>query len=512
MRDIFEDELEAKPQRDACLKRLKSTSVAVVGGGLAGLIAARRLGQLGIKKVTLFEARKQVGGRVLSTPNFSSGRITEEGAELIGSFHTRWLALAQEYGMTVISRMDGDLYEKAGLNVRLALDKLLSREEIRQLDSDLEKVLTLIANKATEITDPSQPWLQPSLQVYDRTSVAVALTDALTRLGFPTRGRLWMALEFLLVNNEVAPLDKMNYLGLLCKVKAGQKPAPGRSDINLMGYWNELEIFRCSEGCQKLATEIANEARVKYGARILSGTAVTHIDLSRKGARLGFKRVLRPDGTVAPGAPTIFNADYVVLTVPPTVWDRITITAEGKSAQPEVEIGQLGMGPAVKFFSFFNKRFWIKNKSAPFGGSSSIGQVWEGTDNQTKLDHQEVVLSVFAGPILKSPRGPRAPTRDEFKNGLNQLYPGYAGSLVNTLFTDWPNIPFIKTGYASPTIGQIFRIRDKLLKPFHGRLFFAGEHTQMDFFGYMEGALRSGERAAEKVCEQVCPMRVCRVA
>src|SRR5262249_4292323 len=160
-----------EPQRDACFKRLKSTSVAVVGGGLAGLIAARRLGQLGIK-VTLFEARKQVGGRVLSNPNFSKGRITEEGAELIGSFHPSWLALAQQYGMTVISRMDGDLYEKAGLNVRLALDKLLSREEIRQLDGYIGRVLKLIAEKATAITDPSQPWLQPSLQVYDNMSVA----------------------------------------------------------------------------------------------------------------------------------------------------------------------------------------------------------------------------------------------------------------------------------------------------------------------------------------------------
>ena len=40
------------------------------------------------------------------------------------------------------------------------------------------------------------------------------------------------------------------------------------------------------------------------------------------------------------------------------------------------------------------------------------------------------------------------------------------------------------------------QVGEKLNKPFHDRLFFAGEHTQMDFFGYMEGALRSGERAA----------------
>ena len=73
----------------------KQTRVAVVGGGFAGLMAARWLGLSGFD-VTIFEARNQVGGRVLSNSTFSRGRITEEGAELIGSFHTTWLKLARE--------------------------------------------------------------------------------------------------------------------------------------------------------------------------------------------------------------------------------------------------------------------------------------------------------------------------------------------------------------------------------------------------------------------------------
>jgi uncharacterized protein with NAD-binding domain and iron-sulfur cluster len=35
-------------------------------------------------------------------------------------------------------------------------------------------------------------------------------------------------------------------------------------------------------------------------------------------------------------------------------------------------------------------------------------------------------------------------------------------------------------------------------------IFFAGEHTQMDHFGYMEGALRSGERAARQLMQHAC--------
>ncbi len=72
------------------------------------------------------------------------------------------------------------------------------------------------------------------------------------------------------------------------------------------------------------------------------------------------------------------------------------------------------------------------------------------------------------------------------------------------MLVDWTRQPFIGTGYASPRIGQVLTIGKELNEPFLGRLFFAGEHTQMDHFGYMEGAIRSGERAAGVLLDQVC--------
>jgi monoamine oxidase len=76
------------------------------------------------------------------------------------------------------------------------------------------------------------------------------------------------------------------------------------------------------------------------------------------------------------------------------------------------------------------------------------------------------------------------------------------------MLVDWSRQPFIRTGYSSPRVGQVFTIGKELNEPFQGRLFFAGEHTQMDHFGYMEGAVRSGERAARLLVDQVCrPLR-----
>ena len=84
----------------------------------------------------------------------------------------------------------------------------------------------------------------------------------------PTDERLWKMIEFKLVNDEVAPLDEMNFLGLLCKVRGGQGERFGAELAQpiRMGYWDELEIFRCADGCQTLATKMAEEIQTKkYG-------------------------------------------------------------------------------------------------------------------------------------------------------------------------------------------------------------------------------------------------------
>ena len=436
------EELFGELESDPCDQRLKGIRVAVVGGGLAGLRAARELGRRGIK-VTVFEARKEWGGRVLSNTMFSNGRITEEGAELIASFHTRWLALARKYKMTVVSRTDGHLDERAGLSERRTLDRPLSLTEMWSVEKEAAKrALFPIASLAATIEHADLPWRQPALKKFDDMSVATALRK-LFKVN-PSE-RVWKQLIFQLVNTEVAPLEEMNFLALLCKVKGAQS-VKFRSDgpyAKLMRYWNELEIFRSVDGCQEMAVKMVDEIRTRYGATVLLKTAVTHIDLSKQRVKVGFKKVILPDGTLAPQPPDVFLCDYVILAIPPSVWPGVRITADGEKAQPEAYIGPQGMGPCVKYFSAMKEPFWVKEQAAPYGGSLTVGQVWDGTDNQTRVAGQGIVLSVFAGPIVNGPHGARAPVPSEFDRGLKQLYRGYAGSLDKTLFTDWPNIPFI---------------------------------------------------------------------
>ena len=130
----------------------------------------------------------------------------------------------------------------------------------------------------------------------------------------------------------------------------------------------------------------------------------------------------------APPKPIPGFFSYVVLAIPPSVWPRsMTITADGKDADPAnaKEIGPMHMNDAVKYFSDVKERFWIKERPPatrvrPLWRLIRIGQVWEGTDNQTRIGNQGIVLSVFAGPRLSNGR---APTRKDFDGELPGLYP-----------------------------------------------------------------------------------------
>ena len=74
------------------------SKVVVVGAGLAGLAAARRLVARG-HEVTVVEARKRVGGRTEGLV-LDDGTPLELGGQWLGEGHTRMYELAGELGLS----------------------------------------------------------------------------------------------------------------------------------------------------------------------------------------------------------------------------------------------------------------------------------------------------------------------------------------------------------------------------------------------------------------------------
>jgi monoamine oxidase len=451
-----------------CLPR--GFRAAVIGGGFAGLAAAWYLDACGAS-VTVYEATVGMGGRVRTDTSFISGKTVEVGAELIGENHPLWWILADRLRLRLQELSDDDVYERAGLSVRLRFGSHdLTPAQKTALKRSLKAFLTAIGREARPISE-TEPWTAPDASVLDAMSVRVKLNTMLPPGPSPTRS--WF--EFTLPNDNCAPLAQQSYLGLLGAVSAARM---GSDDKGMLGYWMSTETHRCVGGNQQLADLIERAL-----PDVRPATRVTDIEIEP--SYIPPVRVFAE--TTTGSGPVRQHDDYhvAVLAVPPTTWGRITFTPDFDHAARTIQ-----HGPAVKFLSRYGSRFWEDPSVmlAPSAKWDELGSVWEGTDNQGASP--DFCLTVFSGGPLVLPAS-RYPTQ------LSALYP--TGTPTGSMFVDWPTRPFILTGYGVPGLGEVTRIAPMQLLPHRRRLYFAGEQTSTGFFGYMEGALQSGARAARDI-------------
>jgi monoamine oxidase len=469
-----------------CKAKLKTTKVAIVGGGFAGLSAAWFLADQEVN-VTLFEAREEVGGRVKTSDTITPNRLIEAGAEFIGAIHPLWIQLAENLKLDLKERSTDACYAAVGLEVQLWIDgELIPPDEARELKAALEqRILKPISRDAKAVKNPAQPWNEsPTIKEYDKSSVADKLVKLIgpkpikkvkeTKKERQTR-LLWRLMEIWFGTDHVSPIEDFSYLALLCLVKGGQL-GDDKTDPDLMGYWEHLETYRCAQGNQSLASRMAKKLKEKPHCRIHTSTPVEAIEIHKATVELTTKLSKE-------------TFDYVVLAIPPNLAMKI---------KPDPKLGSMNTGKAAKIFSNVKRRFWLNNEVAPSAHSSTMGQVWEATDAQTPPRKPGVNLAVFAGGSI--------PDDKTVERGLTQLYKEpYKKNLIGSRIRwDWSEKAYIKTGYAAPKKGQVLTIGERLNRPFEDRLFYAGEHVAMDSFGYMEGALQSGRRAAQAIMQDAC--------
>lgn len=447
---------------------LPATRVAVVGGGLAGLTAAWYLRDCNVT-VTVFEATDRVGGRVLTDSSFVPGKVVEAGAELIGANHAMWVELAAIFQLPLVKISKEKDYKDAGLHVRIRFDDYELTDSDKELvDKQLEEVTDAISAEAAPI-DQDSPWLPPAAGDYDTRTVS----QELDRHCQAKSSLLRTVLEFSLANDNCADTSQQSYLGLLALVSSGRT---GDDREGLRAFWDLTETDRCQGGNQRLAFSLAaNQADLRLGS------PVEKITVTESGTGVSY-------GGVAPAEEAF---DYVVLAAPPTSWPAVESSIE--AWDPALRTMQ--HGPAVKYLSAFDRRFWADDKLAPAAVWNQLGSVWEGTDQQ---DPQAggFDLSVYSG-------GPYVLTPDDYAARFPTVYPAYEPLTIR--FVDWPRTPYIGTGYSVPGVNQVTTVGQNLSIPFGGRILFAGEQACVGYFGYMEGALVSGARAARAIVAALCP-------
>jgi monoamine oxidase len=254
----------------------------------------------------------------------------------------------------------------------------------------------------------------------------------------------------------------------------------------MLAYWTDTETHKCQGGNQQLANRMA-----KGLADLRMRAAVVALEIRTRGVRV----------RVADGATDSYDDfDYAILATPPTVWPRIE-----SAPRFHPEDYTMAHGPAVKHLSKFDGEFWHDSWLAPKALWDKLGSVWEGSDPGKQKGvvsspsvrkpslRRGVGLTVFSGGSFV------LPDVNTYGERMESLYKGFAANVKGQWLVRWSDEPWIKTGYATPARGQVCTMGMNLNMPYQDRLYFAGEQASPGFYGYMEGALAAGLRAAGRV-------------
>jgi monoamine oxidase len=138
--------------------------VVVVGAGLAGLVCARRLEQLGFR-VTVLEARDRVGGRVLTFRELEGGRYAEAGAEFVAVHHEQMIGMLRRLGIgfAFTDRYSPDVFRRGRLH---SFKHFLTDETGADIGRFRLRVLRLRPSPALDRR--SAAWLMRDLGLSDR--------------------------------------------------------------------------------------------------------------------------------------------------------------------------------------------------------------------------------------------------------------------------------------------------------------------------------------------------------
>jgi monoamine oxidase len=433
--------------------------VIVVGAGFSGLTAAYELSSAGYN-VTVVEARNRVGGRVISFSDVVGNKIVEGGGELIGSNHPAWIAYAKRFNLEFI-----DVSEDPELEAPVVLQgRKLSSDDSDALWKELEAAVGSINADAARIADPDRPWTTPGADALDRRTLASWIH------GLQASDRCKAAIDAMMMADNGIKTEWQSYLGNLAMVKGH----------GLEKYWTDTEVYRCKGGGQQLARKLAAAVG---SAKVLLSTPVDAIAVDANLARV----------KLANGR--MLEAEDVVLTVPPPVWNRIAFDPPlPATLSPQ-------MANNVKCIIAVKDRFWRRAELAPdLLSDGPINLTWDATDGQPGPG---AALTAFSGgPSADTCRAwPAASRIERHVAELEKVYRGIRPAFVKGRFMDWPADIWVKGSYSFPSPGEVTAMGPLLWKE-DSRLHFAGEYSSYAFMGYMEGALHSGALVARRIAER----------
>lgn len=444
--------------------------VAIVGAGLAGLTAAERLQRAG-RSVAVLEARERVGGRVLNH-RLADGAIVEVGGQWIGPGQERMYALARRLGVaTHPTHADGDsLLERDGAVQRYTgtIPKFhpVVLAEIAKAQRQLDRMARRVPVDA--------PWQAPKAGEWDAQTFANWI-DKHVRTN-PARDLLALSVAAVWAcePQEISLLHVLFYVH-----------AAGGFD-RLLDTRGGAQQDRLVGGSQELALRLAAELAGDEGADpVQLGRPVRRLEQDGDGV------TLHADG----GAP--LRARRAIVALAPALAGRIQYDPLLPAAR-DLLTQRVPHGSVIKCMAIYDQPFWRRDGLS--GEAISVeGPVRVVFDNTPPQGAPGVLLGFLEGRDARELSDASVDTRREAVVGtFTRLFGAAAATPVDYVERDWSREEFTRgcyNGYLPPGVWTAF---GPALRAPVQRIHWAGAETATVWNGYMEGAVQSGERAADE--------------
>lgn len=470
---------EAGAAATAARRRPRRADVVVVGAGLAGLVAARRIARAG-RSVVVLEAQSRVGGRVVNQP-IGARHVTDGGAAFVGPTQDRVLALARELGCRTRKTHDtGDnVFFREG-----RLQRYRTGGPLGPIPPDPTGVADAAGalarlNAMAARLPVAAPWQAPEAAAWDAQTVATWMEATLSTPG--GRFLLDVALEPVLGASPVDP----SLLYLLWYVAcAGNASTPGTIErlVNTTGGAQESHVVG---GAARIPQRLAR----RLGRRVVLDAPVRRIVQEGRSVR-----VHTPSFSV--------TAKRAIVAVPPLVAQAIRYDPQLPPGRAQL-LRRMPMGVLYKVSAIYDRPFW-RDDGLTGQAVSDTGPGRTTFDTSPPDGSAGVLLAFVGADDARAWQGrPSARLFQAVLASFARCFGDRALRPRGQAIMAWPLDPWAlggPTAYTPP--GALTQYGPALTRP-AGRVHWAGSETAAHWRGYMDGAVRSGERAAQEVLDRL---------